>query len=415
VIPKPSPFSALLVLALLVVPSAAQDAEPPPPVEVSPLVGPLHRLQCNGPLGVAMVASVGEDGVLLVDTGYTGTADAVREAVGELSDAPVRLIVNTHGDGDHVGANATLGAAAVIVAHPGTRRQMSTFFALPTPGREGLPSLTLESEATIHFNDDVVRLLPVPGGHTAGDLVVHFTRSGVACLGDIVFTGGVPNADPARGGDARRLAEVLRMLERTLPEDTTLLPAHGGPTTMSELRDYIEMVEGTVAGVEEGVAASEDLEQILHRPSLVRWADGQPDRDAFHRWVGEIHAALTGDLRQSICAPMTEALVKEDIAAAVSTYRRLKAEEPERWGFAENELNNLGYQLLARGRTDEAVVVFELNAEAYPEAFNTWDSLGEAQLAAGQREKAIASYRRSLELNPDNTNAVAVLADVEPH
>ena len=412
---KLSPLSALLVLiAVLVTAAAAQDPEPPP-VEVSPLAGPLHRLQCNGPLGVSMVASVGADGVLLVDTGYAGTAAAAREAIAELSNAPARIIVNTHGDGDHVGGNAMLGAAAVVIAHPGTRRQMGTFFALPAPEREGLPTVTLESEATIHFNGDVIRLLPVPGGHTAGDLVVHFTRSGVACLGDIVFTGGVPNADPARGGDARRLTEVLRMLEKTLPEETTLLPAHGGPTTMSGLRDYIEMVEGTVAGVQEGVAAAEDLEKILQRPSLARWADWQPDRDSFDRWVGEIHAALTGTLRQSICAPMTEALVKDDIAAAVSTYRRLETEEPERWGFAENELNNLGYQLLQRGRIDEAVVVFELNTETYPEAFNAWDSLGEAQLAAGQREKAVASYRRSLELNPENTNAVTVLAGLESH
>ena len=58
-------------------------------------------------------------------------------------------------------------------------------------------------------------------------------------------------------------------------------------------------------------------------------------------------------------------------------------------------------------------MIFELNVEAYPEAFNPWDSLGEAQMAAGQREKAIASYRRSLELNPDNTNAVSVLAGLE--
>ena len=90
----------------------------------------------------------------------------------------------------------------------------------------------------------------------------------------------------------------------------------------------------------------------------------------------------------------------------------LKAEEPGRWGFAENELNNLGYQLLGRGRLDEAITVFELNTEVWPEAFNAWDSLGEAQLAAGHTETAIASYRRSLELNPDNTNAVTVLAGI---
>ncbi len=276
-----------------------------------------------------------------------------------------------------------------------------------------MPTLTLEREATLHFNDDVIRLLPVPGGHTAGDLVVHFTGSGVVCLGDLVIRTGAPNADPARGGDARRLLEVLRMLERTLPEDSTLVPAHGDPMTMVDLRENIDMVAGTVAAVEEGVAAGEGLEEIRRRPSLTRWADGQPDHDAFERWVGEIHAGLTGSGRQSICAPMTDALVEDDVAAAVATYRRLKTDEAESWSFAENELNTLGYQLLQLGRTEDALVVFELNAEAFPEAFNTWDSLGEAQLAAGQKEKGIASYRRSLELNPDNTNAVTVLAGLE--
>jgi cyclase len=398
----------LVGLVVLATPLAAQEPEPPPPVAVRHLVGPLHILLCNGQ--AAMVASVGADGILLVDTGYAGTAEAVKDALGELSDAPVRLIVNTHGDADHVGGNALLGQGAVVVAHPGTRRQMGSYFALPLPDQEGLPTLTLESEVSLHFNDDAIRLLPVPGGHTAGDLVVHFTGSGVVCLGDIVIRTGAPNADPARGGNARRLLEVLRMLERSLPEDTTLVPAHGDPMTMADLRDHIEMVAGTVAAVEEGVTAGQDLEEIRRGPPLARWADWQPDHDAFERWVGEIHAGLTGRGRQSICAPMTDALVEDDIAAALATYRRLKADEPESWSFAENELNTLGYQLLQRGRLEEAIVIFDLNAEAWPDAFNTWDSLGEAQLAAGQREKGIASYRRSLELNPDNTNAVTVLA-----
>ena len=178
---------------------------------------------------------------------------------------------------------------------------------------------------------------------------------------------------------------------------------------MPDLRDHIAMVAGTVGAVEEGIAAGEGLEEIRRRPALARWADWQPDHEAFERWVGEIHAGVTGTGRQSICAPMTEALVEDDVAAAVATYRRLHADEPESWSFGENELNTLGYQLLQRGRLEEAIVIFELNAEAWPEAFNAWDSLGEAQLAAGRKEKGIASYRRSLELNPDNTNASTVL------
>ena len=102
--------------------------------------------------------------------------------------------------------------------------------------------------------------------------------------------------------------------------------------------------------------------------------------------------------------------MQDGVDAAIAAYHRLEAEEPEHWSFAENELNTLGYQLLARDMVGEAIEVFELNVAAYPEAFNTYDSLGEAYMTAGNNELAVANYRRSLELNPDNTNATAMLA-----
>jgi glyoxylase-like metal-dependent hydrolase (beta-lactamase superfamily II) len=405
---------ACLVLLCLTVglaaPAAAQDDDPPPPVEVSHLAGPLHLLRCNG--NVAMVASVGDDGILLVDTGYNGTATAARDALAELDGGPVRIIVNTHGDGDHVGGNAVLGEDAVIISHPATRRQMGRYFALPPLDTAGQPILTLEGNASIHFNGDEIHLLPMPGGHTAGDVVVHFSGSGVACVGDTVLTGTFANADPARGGDAQRLAEVLRELMDMLPADTTLVPGHGAPQTVAELQSYIAMVEGTLAAVRTDVAAGRSLEEILVRQPLTPWAEWESPENglSFDDWTTELYASLTGDLRQSICAPMTEALTDGGVAAAVATYRRLWADEPERWSFAENELNTLGYQLLFRDKVDEAIAVLELNVEAYPDAFNTYDSLGEAYMTAGRTAPAIANYERSLELNPDNTNASAMLA-----
>jgi glyoxylase-like metal-dependent hydrolase (beta-lactamase superfamily II) len=405
------PSLVLLCLAVfLAVSAAAQDDDPPPPVEVSHLAGPLHLLRCNG--NVAMVASVGEDGILLVDTGYNGTATAAQDALAELDSGPVRIIVNTHGDGDHAGGNAVLGEDAVIISHPAARRQMGRYFALPPLDTPGQPTLTLEDEVSIHLNGDEIRLLPMPGGHTAGDVVVYFSRSGVACTGDIVLSGTFPNADPARGGDAQRLAEVVRELMARLPAGTTVIPGHGPPLTVAELQSYLAMIEGTLAAVRAEVAAGRSLEEILVREPLTAWAEWEsPEAGlSFDDWTTELYASLTGDSRQSICAPMTEALVQDGAAAAIAAYRRLEADEPERWSFAENELNTLGYQLLFRDMVDEAIAVFELNVEAYPDAFNTYDSLGEAYMTAGRTAPAIANYERSLELNPDNTNAAAMLA-----
>jgi len=408
--------SCLVVLFLamvIAVPAAAQEADTPPPVEVSHLTGPLHLLLCNG--NARAVASVGPDGILLVDSGFGATAEALQEALDGFESGPVRIIINTHGDADHVGGNAVVGEDAVILAHPAVRRLMGTYFALPAVSTAGMPQVSVGSGTTVFFNGDVIKVLPVPGGHTAGDMVVHFTKTGVACLGDVVLSGTFPNADPARGGDAKRLAKVLRGLKTTLPADTVLVPAHGEVLSMNGLQTYIDMVEDTTAAVADEVSAGRDLETILERRPLAPWNEwARPDRRlGLDDWTREIYASLTGGATTSICRPMTEALVKDDVEAAVAVYRDLKVEQPETWSFAENELNMLGYQLLQRGMTEDAIVIFKLNVEAFPEGFNTYDSLAEGYMTAGQKEPAVTNYQRSLELNPDNTNATDMLTRLQ--
>jgi glyoxylase-like metal-dependent hydrolase (beta-lactamase superfamily II) len=396
--------------AMISLPAGAQEENQPPPAVARHLKGSLHEIECNG--AVAVVASIGKDGTLLVDTGYTFTAQAAVEKLEELGGSPARIIVNTHGDGDHVGGNAVLGEKAVIIAHPEVYRRMASYFALPPIDAAGKPTVTLTEETTIYFNDEVIRLLPVPGGHTSGDVVVHFTKNDIACIGDLALAGRFANADPARGGNALRLIEVLKELRRDLPADTTLIAAHGGAMTMEELSAYIEMVEGTVSAVKVEIDAGHSLEEIIERNPLAPWQEwADPEFGlSSENWTREIYASLQGTRRQSICAPMTEILVSDGIDAAIARYRQLKDEQPDSWSFAEPELNMLGYQLLARDRVDDAIAIFELNVETYPEAFNTFDSLGEALMTAGRTEESIANYERSLELNPDNTNATAMLA-----
>jgi hypothetical protein len=77
--------------------------------------------------------------------------------------------------------------------------------------------------------------------------------------------------------------------------------------------------------------------------------------------------------------------------------------------FDEREFNALGYRLLGRGRTDQALFVFEENARRHPDSWNTHDSLGEAYAKAGRTADAVRSYERSLALNPDNANARKML------
>lgn len=100
---------------------------------------------------------------------------------------------------------------------------------------------------------------------------------------------------------------------------------------------------------------------------------------------------------------------KEGAAAGIKKYWELKKANKGFYDFGEPELNTLGYKLLGSRLVQEAIAVFMLNVEVFPEGFNTYDSLGEAYLAAGDRENAIKNYKKSVELNPQNTNAVAAL------
>jgi tetratricopeptide (TPR) repeat protein len=79
----------------------------------------------------------------------------------------------------------------------------------------------------------------------------------------------------------------------------------------------------------------------------------------------------------------------------------------------ESEFNTLGYRLLAMDRTDEAIKLFKLNTEYYPESSNAFDSLGEAYMEAGDTELAVENYRKSLDLDPNNTNAKAMIDKLE--
>jgi CubicO group peptidase (beta-lactamase class C family) len=132
-----------------------------------------------------------------------------------------------------------------------------------------------------------------------------------------------------------------------------------------------------------------------------------PDRDPSH-------AIATIYLGKQMVVPevalvVTEAFDHGGADSAVRAYHALRARYPA-IAFEEDQLNALGYQLMATGRIEAAIVAFRLNVEAYPRSANTWDSLAEAYMNHGDKALAIENYERSLALNPENANAVKMLS-----
>ncbi|MEO8398679.1 MAG: tetratricopeptide repeat protein [Ignavibacteriaceae bacterium] len=109
---------------------------------------------------------------------------------------------------------------------------------------------------------------------------------------------------------------------------------------------------------------------------------------------------------------LVDEIINGGIDAAIKKYRELKAEKLDEYNFKESELNTFGYELLKNGNTDEAIKIFELNVESFPESANVYDSLGEAYIVKGDKENAKKNYEKSLKLNPKNENAKKMLEEL---
>jgi tetratricopeptide (TPR) repeat protein len=108
-----------------------------------------------------------------------------------------------------------------------------------------------------------------------------------------------------------------------------------------------------------------------------------------------------------------ELLMAGQTAEALEGYRGIKKEKPDNNAVSENRLNGLGYGLMSRKKYREAIAVFQVNAEFYPQSSNVHDSLGEAYMLNGDKELAVKSYRKALQLDPKNANAVRMLKKLE--
>ncbi len=110
---------------------------------------------------------------------------------------------------------------------------------------------------------------------------------------------------------------------------------------------------------------------------------------------------------------MSKTIAASGVNKAIEQYRELKRLQPENYNFEEAQLNTLGYQLIHHERLEDAIEIFKLNVEMFPEAFNAYDSLAETYMTSGNKELAIENYKKSIELNPKNSNGIKILEKLQ--
>lgn len=245
--------------------------------------GPVHMLEgAGGNIGV----SIGEDGTLIIDDQFAELGQKIIAALDELGGDKPKLILNTHYHGDHTGSNPQMGETGTIISHDNVRVRLLGQENFP---RSGLPLVTYDDDVTIHFNDDTLKVIHLPTGHTDGDSVVWFEGANVIHMGDHFFKNRFPFVDIGGGGTIDGFVANVEKVIEMVPADIKIIPGHGSLSTRDEMAATIAAVKASSAAVREGLAAGKDDGAIAAEidAAYPGWGSGFISAE---RWVSIVKA-----------------------------------------------------------------------------------------------------------------------------
>ena len=242
----------------------------------------------GGNIGV----QVGEDGVVVVDAGSAASAPAVVAAIKRIAPKPIRYIIDTGPDADHVGGNDALSkvgdqffpgtraagarpdalrSVAAIVAAEGVAQHM-TAGADTTKAPIGLPTESFHyARKYLYLNDEAIEVLHQPDAHTDSDVLVFFRRSDVVVAGDVIDTRHFPVIDIERAGSIDgEIAALNHLADLAVPSvpvvsreaGTIVIPGHGRLYDQFDVIEYRDMITIIRDRVRDLVNAGRSLEQV---------------------------------------------------------------------------------------------------------------------------------------------------------
>jgi cyclase len=241
--------------------------KPPAEIEVRKIQGNVYLLVGDG---ANIVVQTGEQGVLLVDTGGAKASAKMIAAVEKLSPLPIRWILNTGPDADHVGGNKAVAdilgssrhvelvntpfSTAVQNVEIVASQAVLTRMGAPEGKKPAFPSEAWPTETfvvdkdEVFFNGEAIEMFHAPAAHTDGDSLVFFRRSDVIATGDLFDTDHYPVIDVSRGGGLQGLIDGLnKVIDLAIPAyseegGTMVVPGHGRICDEIDVVEYRDML-----------------------------------------------------------------------------------------------------------------------------------------------------------------------------
>src|SRR6266851_2728994 len=273
-------------------------------IKTTKVSGNIYMLEGQGG---NIAASVGEDGIVIVDDQFAPLAEKIQAALKDLkiTDKPVRFVINTHYHGDHTGGNVPFSTAgSTVIAQDNVRKRLesggtagngsSIKMGVKPAEKAALPIITFEHDVTVHLNGEDIRALHFPSGHTDGDSIIFFPKNNVVHMGDDFVRYGFPFIDVASGGSVQGMIDAMEKATAQLPPDVKVIPGHGALSNLDDVRAFTKMLKETSAVVQKAINDHKTLDQMKQEKILAPWekfAGGFINADAF---IETPYNSLTG-------------------------------------------------------------------------------------------------------------------------
>jgi cyclase len=276
----------------------------------------------GGNIGV----SVGEDGVFLIDSQFPDASADIIQRVQSLSKKPIKLLVNTHHHGDHVGGNSNLSAeGAIVFSHKNARIRMAEPYLKAAAERyqrkidsivsgQGnkissdevrktavrdaekilgnledyinspkgtLPAVSFSKDLTLDFNGEKIMVIHIPNAHTDGDVMLYFTKSNVLHTGDAFVNKTYPYIDSKNNGSLNGYMIGLQKIIGLINDKTRIIPGHGAIASKGDVSYTYNMIRFLTEKITFLVVQKKTEDQVVSMSELTKEYDDKGFGEGF--------------------------------------------------------------------------------------------------------------------------------------
>jgi cyclase len=263
----------------------------------------------GGPAQGNILASIGSDGVFLIDSMYAPMHPKIMDALAKLSSQPVRYVVNTHLHGDHTAGNEAMAKlGAVIISHDNMRKRMAAQ-QNNVPPSAALPTITYTDDLTLYFNGEEIYIYHPAPAHTDGDSIIYFRHANVMHVGDIPASLRYPNIGVTDGGTVDGMIAAAQQVMKIANTETKIIPGHLGPVVgFKEIRQQLDMFAAMRDRIDVAIRAGKTPEQVVASKPTVDFDAGRlggaitPDRFVTLVYTDRAQRAAGAEAYRSKCA-----------------------------------------------------------------------------------------------------------------